>query len=85
MEIGEVESMKDSHGNNILIGDKVKFLWNFDNKIHTGDIIKINDHLITIQSNGNLMMDSCYPAKITTSNYSKLTIMPRRPGENIRK
>ncbi len=33
--------MKDSRGRQILIGDRVKVLWNFDNKIHVGDIIKI--------------------------------------------
>ncbi len=33
--------MKDSKGRQILIGDRVKVLWNFDNKIHVGDIIKI--------------------------------------------
>ncbi len=33
--------MKDSRGRHILIGDRVKVLWNFDNKIHVKDIIKI--------------------------------------------
>ena len=77
--------MQDSNGNTISIGDRVKVLWNFDNKIHKGEIIRINNHLITIQSNGNPMMDSCYPLKITTSFNSRITKMYGRPIENIYK
>jgi len=77
--------MKDSNGNKISIGDRVNVLWNFDNKIHKGEIIKINNHLITIQSNGNPIMDSCYPLKITTSYHSRITKMHGRASENIDK
>ena len=77
--------MKDSDGNKISIGDRVKVLWNYDNNIHTGEIIKINNHLITIQTNGIPMMDSCYPLKIITSNHSRITKMHGRPGEIIHK
>ncbi len=40
--------MKDSEGNNISIGDRINFIWNFDNKIHPGEIIKIENNLIGI-------------------------------------
>ncbi|MCG7849527.1 MAG: hypothetical protein MIO93_10175 [ANME-2 cluster archaeon] len=77
--------MKDSNGNTISIGDRVKVLWNFDNKIHAGEITKINNHLVTIKSNGNPIMDSCYPLKIITSYHSRITKMHGRLGENIDK
>jgi len=35
--------MKDSRGKQILIGDRVKVLRNFDNKIHEGDVFRV-DH-----------------------------------------
>ncbi len=34
--------MKDSRGKQILIGDRVKVLWNFDNKIHEGDVFRVD-------------------------------------------
>lgn len=34
--------MKDSRGKQILIGDRVKVLWNFDNKIHEGDVFIVD-------------------------------------------
>jgi hypothetical protein len=40
--------MKDSKGKKITIGDRVKVIWNFDNKIHTGEITKINDNFVEI-------------------------------------
>ena len=33
--------MKDSKGRNISIGDRVKIIWNRDNKIHMGVIEEI--------------------------------------------
>ena len=46
----EVLKMKDSKANNISIGDRVKVLWNFDNKIHNGGIININDKFVDINN-----------------------------------
>jgi hypothetical protein len=40
--------MKDSRGRQILIGDRVKVLWNFDNKVHVGDIIKIDQKHVEV-------------------------------------
>ena len=40
--------MKDSRGRQILIGDRVKVLWNFDNKIHVGDIIRIGQKHVEV-------------------------------------
>ena len=40
--------MKDSKGNKISIGDRVKVIWNFDNKIHNGEITNISDELVKI-------------------------------------
>ncbi len=40
--------MKDSRGRQILIGDRVKVLWNFDNKVHVGDIIKIGQKHVEV-------------------------------------
>lgn len=40
--------MKDSSGRQILIGDRVKVLWNFDNKVHVGDIIKIGQKHVEV-------------------------------------
>ena len=40
--------MKDSRGEQILIGDRVKVLWNFDNKIHEGDVFRVDRKHIEI-------------------------------------
>ena len=40
--------MKDSKGNDISIGNRVRFLWNFDNRIHTGEIKQINGDLVKL-------------------------------------
>jgi len=77
--------MKDSDGNKISIGDRVKVLWNYDNKIHIGKIIGIEGNLITIHSNGNQKTAPCFRPKITTSNHSRITKMHGRLGENIDK
>jgi hypothetical protein len=34
--------MKDSRGKEIFIGDRVKVLCNFDNKIHEGDVFRVD-------------------------------------------
>ena len=62
--------MKDSKGNDISIGDRVKVLWGFDNKIYTGRITRIKESVVTIatpQSN------------ISTNNHSKITKIPKSP------
>jgi hypothetical protein len=61
------KNMKDSKGNEISIGDRVKVLWGFDNKIYTGRITRIKESVITIatpQSN------------ISTNNHLKITKIP---------
>lgn len=77
--------MKDSNGNKISIGDRVKVLWNFVNKFHTGKIIEIKDNLITIHSSDNPKLATCYRPKITTSDHSRITKMLGRTGENTDK
>lgn len=42
--------MKDSKGNKISIGDRVKVLWDFDNKIHNEGIINITDKFIDMNN-----------------------------------
>ena len=49
--------MKDSKGNKISIGDRVKVLWNFDNKIHDGGITNISNEF------GNYSAQSKYRPK----------------------
>ena len=44
--LNNVVKMKDSQGNNISIGDRVKVLWNYDNKIHVGDVFRISENAI---------------------------------------
>ncbi|MBC2698202.1 MAG: hypothetical protein HF976_02635 [ANME-2 cluster archaeon] len=43
--------MKDPKGNQISISDRVKVLWNFDNKIHSGEIATINDGFVNVNVN----------------------------------
>ncbi|MCD4844118.1 MAG: hypothetical protein K8R25_06510 [Methanosarcinales archaeon] len=56
--------MIDSNGRIISIGDRVKLLWNFDNKHHTGRIVEINKDRITITTSGTRMSTSD-PSRIT--------------------
>jgi len=42
--------MKDSRGKEIFIGDRVKVLCNFDNKIHEGDVFRVDRVTLTIRS-----------------------------------
>ncbi|MDF1557125.1 MAG: hypothetical protein P1P80_02935 [ANME-2 cluster archaeon] len=77
--------MKDSDGNTISIGDRVKVLWSYDNKIHIGKIIDIEGNLITIHSNGNQNVAPCFRPKITTSDHSKIIKFPEKPSENTEK
>lgn len=60
--------MKDSRGRQILIGDRVKVLWNFDNKVHVGDIIKIGQKHVEVDI--TLRRISIYDhTKITKKNH----------------
>jgi len=43
--LNDVVKMKDSKGNILTIGDRVKVLWNFDNKIHEGHIFRISENV----------------------------------------
>ena len=62
--------MKDSNGNNISIGDRVKVLWGYDNKIHAGKITYIRKNVVTI-STMNATIATSDPMKIT-----KITNLP---------
>lgn len=63
--------MKDSKGKKITIGDRVKVIWNFDNKIHTGEITKINDNFVEID---------IFTRKISIRDRTKIEkIQPQRP------
>lgn len=44
------EMKLDSKGNKISIGDRVRVLWGFDNRIHTGEVTDINDRAIRIDT-----------------------------------
>ena len=54
----------DSKGNNISIGDRVKVLWGFDNRIHVGEIVDMCEGVIKIHT---------HHVKINTINPSKIT------------
>ena len=56
--------MKDSKGNTISIGDRVKVLWNFDNKIYTGDVFRIRKNAVEID---------IFTRKISIKDYTKIT------------
>ena len=56
--------MKDSQGNRISIGDKVKVLWSYDNKIHTGKVVGMRDNVVNIVT---------INAHISTSDHKKIT------------
>ena len=59
--------MKDSKGNTITIGDRVKVRWNFDNKIHEGHIFRIR---------GNVVEIDISTRKISISDHTKITKIP---------
>lgn len=59
--------MKDSKGNKISIGDRVKVLWNFDNKIHDGNVFRINENAVEID---------IFARKISISDHTKITKIP---------
>ncbi|MDF1558422.1 MAG: hypothetical protein P1P80_09665 [ANME-2 cluster archaeon] len=59
--------MEDSKGNQISMGDRVKVLWGFDNKIHNGYVINIRDDIVTIDSMGT---------KLSVSDHRKITKIP---------
>jgi len=42
--------MKDSRGKQISIGDRVKVLWNFDNKIYEGDIFRVGQEHVEVDT-----------------------------------
>jgi len=44
-----VVKVKDSKGNNISIGDRVKVLWIHDNKIHDGHVFRIHENVVEIK------------------------------------
>ncbi|MCD4810908.1 MAG: hypothetical protein K8R17_13560 [Methanosarcinales archaeon] len=54
----------DSKGKNITIGDRVKVLWEFDNRIHVGEIIDIHEGVIKIDAY-NFKINTIHPSKIT--------------------
>ena len=55
--------MKDSKGNNISIGDRVKVLWNFDNKNYNGDVFRIRENLVEIKIFNNLIFNLFRPSE----------------------
>ena len=59
--------MKDSKGNKISIGDRVKVLWSFDNKIHQGDVFRIT---------GNVVEIDIYSRNISIRDHRKITKIP---------
>ncbi|MCL7413297.1 MAG: hypothetical protein M8353_06735 [ANME-2 cluster archaeon] len=68
--------MKEQEVNTISIGDRVKVLWNFDNRMHKGRIIGIKNNVITIESNEEPKKGFFVPPKITISDASKITKLP---------
>ena len=54
----------DSKGNNITVGDRVKVLWGFDNRIHFGEIVDIHEGVIKINTH-NSRINTINPSKIT--------------------
>ena len=65
--------MKDSKGNKISIGDRVKVLWNFDNKIHNGEITHISNEFVKI---------NIFPRQISIKDHTKITKIPHKPKNN---
>ncbi len=65
--------MKDSKGNEISIGDRVKVLWNFDNKIHNGEITSIRDGFVNV---------NIFSRHISVKDHTKITKIPDKPKIN---
>ena len=40
----------------ITIGDRVKVLWSFDNRYHSGRVVDITDNVITINAPSNKVL-----------------------------
>ena len=59
--------MKDSKGNKISIGDRVKVLWNFDNNIHKGEVFRIDENVVEID---------ILTRNISIRNHTKITKIP---------
>ena len=59
--------MKDSKGNILTIGDRVKVHWNFDNKIHEGHVFGIS---------GNVVEIDIFTRKISVSDHTRITKIP---------
>ena len=59
--------MKDSKGNKISMGDRVKVLWNFDNQIYAGDVFRVNENAAEIKIS---------PGNISIRDYTKITKIP---------
>jgi len=55
--------MKDSKGNKISIGDRVKVLWNFDNQIYAGDVLRVNENTAEIKIFNNLIFNLFRPSE----------------------
>ncbi|MCL7474493.1 MAG: hypothetical protein SCH39_11940 [Methanosarcinales archaeon] len=68
--------MEELEGNTISIGDRVKVLWNFDNRMHMGKIIGIKNNVVTIASNEVPENGFLVPPKITISDHSKIFKLP---------
>jgi hypothetical protein len=65
--------MKDSKGNEISIGDRVKVLWNFDNKIHNGEITSIRDGFVNV---------NIFSGHTSLKDNKKITKIPDKPKIN---
>jgi uncharacterized Zn ribbon protein len=65
--LNDVVKMKDSKGNKISIGDRVKVLWNFDNKIYAGDVLRVNENVAEIK---------IFTGNISMRDHTKITKIP---------
>lgn len=59
--------MKDSKGREISIGTRIKFLWKYDNKIHNGEIKRIQGDIIKVD------ITDLFTRKATANINTKLT------------
>ena len=59
--------MIDSKGNKISIGDRVKVLWSFDNKIHDGNVLRVNENTTELK---------IFTRKISIRDHTKITKIP---------
>ena len=67
MHLNDVVKMKDSKGNKISIGDRVKVLWSFDNKNYNGDVFRIRENAVEIK---------IYKGNISISDHTNITKIP---------